>query len=536
MKNKRKISWLIWPAIVFMVFCISLVRAQVECGEHPPVSFTEDFKTDEFKDHAWSSVHGWPSRQITLDWLGANFEIQPLSTGLDAQIYVAGAGDFDGDGLPDLIGLDVTNNDRLILIRNHFEDVNGDRIDDDGIVFQIDDPVEVYDDGLAAGPASLSVADYNGDGLLDFFFLKNELDEFGYSGFVAAMYINEGTATDPHFNSHMVLPSLDFTSAFMSAGIYCNWRADHLYSVDIDQDGDVDVLVISEDKIFLVRNPGPGDFDLSHFTVEKLNYDLPTGFTGTRGGSSIGAGDFDRDGDIDVIGGTVDDLPFLVYYDNDGTGYFTRREIPIPQPECTGPVVLSVNDFTGDGLPDIFGATDLWDRAEPPTTEETRVWIFKNEGVDTASGLEVSFSFSCLNGCLPLPATPHDAVRLDYDGDGDLDVIMLGANELGEFYVVRNDLADVFVLAGEARSTDVAGSLDPQQYAVTRVRLTDIRQRVIGGSSQGLQIELFVSSNGRDWELYTRFVDGDIRNQSGLPWHTFNHFGSQLYWKALLTA
>ena len=74
------------------------------------------------------------------------------------------------------------------------------------------------------------------------------------------------------------------------------------------------------------------------------------------------------------------------------------------------------------------------------------------------------------------------------------------------------------------------------QYAVTQVQLTRIEQGVIGGSSLGLSVELYVSNNGSDWELYTTFLDNDIHTQNNLPWHTFNHYGSRLYWKALLSA
>jgi Tfp pilus tip-associated adhesin PilY1 len=125
---------------------------------------------------------------------------------------------------------------------------------------------------------------------------------------------------------------------------------------------------------------------------------------------------------------------------------------------------------------------------------------------------------------------------VDYDQDGDIDIVLADANHSGDYYLIRNDLADVYALSGEARSTDISGGLDQQQYAVTQVRLASIRQRVLGGSSQGLAVEIYVSNNGNDWELYTTFLDGDIRNQSGLPWHTFNHYGSRLYWKALLFA
>jgi len=537
MTKKTKIKLLILPLVVIIVFVAMFLRAQQQCNEYTG-TFTEDFSTLTYKDHEWCSVRNWTPDPITLNYLGANFEVEEPS-GMGARIYVCDSGDFDGDGMPDLIGLDITTdpNNRLILIRNNYTDLNDDGVDDDGIVFFIDE-TEVYEEGihLDVGPASITTGDYNGDGLLDFFFYKNLMDEFGHTQFFAAMYINVGTATDPDFNTYDVLPSLDFTSEFMSAGIYANWAADHLASVDIDGDTDVDLLVISQDKIFLVRNPGLGNFDLSNFTISELAYDQNTGFTVGRGGSSVDAADFDKDGDIDVIGATVMDVDHLVYYENDGTGNFTYGEIPIPVPDCTGTVATVVADFNNDGWVDIFAANDRWNAGN-----EARMYIWKNLGLmETSPGVfDPDLQFRCLNNCDPILPDPHDvdmSAMVDYDLDGDIDVVLADANHSGDYYLIRNDLAGVYALNGEARSLDVSGGLDQRQYAVTRVRMTRIEQRIEGGSGQGLSVEFYVSNNGSDWELYTTFLENDIRNQTDLPWHTFNHYGARLYWKALLSA
>jgi outer membrane protein assembly factor BamB len=533
-KKTKKTAIIFSLAVVLVLFAVRFWAQQ--CNEYTG-TFIENFGTDDYKDHVWSSVRNWPPAPITLNYLGANFQVTEPS-GMGARIYVCDAGDFDGDGLPDLIGLDISSdpNNRLILIRNHYEDINGDGYDDDGTIFMIDTN-EVYEQGthLDVGPASVSVADYNNDGLLDFFFYKNRLDEFGYTDFIAAMYINVGTATDPDFYTHDFSPNLDFTSAFMSEGIYCNWAADHLASVDIDGDGDVDVLVISQDKIFLVRNPGVNNFSVNDFEIAELNYDSPTGFTVGRGGSSVDAADFDKDGDIDIIGGAVNDIDYHVFYENDGTGFFTRQELPIPIAECTGTVATCVGDFNNDGWTDVFGANDRWNAGN-----EARMWFMKSQGlVDSGNGPELDFEFRCLNDCQPILPNPHDvdmSAMLDYDQDGDVDVVLADANHSGDYYLIINELAPVYALNGEARSTDVSGGLDQSLYAVTRVRLTNIVQRVLGGSSQGLTVYIYVSNNGRNWEYYTSFVGSDIRNESDLPWHTFNHYGSRLYWKALLSA
>lgn len=358
MNKKKKITVILLPLLILISFFALKFWAQEDCVEYLGGIFTENFNTEDYKDIDNTSVAYWPSGPISLNWLGGNLEITSPS-GMGSEIYVCDAGDFDGDGYPDLIGLDIGNNDRLILIRNRFEDLDMDGLDDDGIIFEID-PTEVYETGLAVGPASITVADYNNDGLLDFFFYKNNSDDAVYNQFVAGMYINMGTATDPDFSPHDQSPSLDFTSRFQNAGvnndqqIYCRWAADHLTSVDIDQDGDIDVLVISQDQIFLVRNPGAGNFDIANFDISELNYDQSPGFTIDMGGSSIDAGDLDNDGDIDIVGGTVADIAYLVYYENDGTGFFTRYEIPIPNPDCTGTDTTNIEDFNQDGWLDIM--------------------------------------------------------------------------------------------------------------------------------------------------------------------------------------
>ncbi|MCJ7682535.1 MAG: VCBS repeat-containing protein, partial [Candidatus Aminicenantes bacterium] len=196
---------------LLLIWMGSHFQAQETCTEFSGF-FTENFNTTDYKDTDNSSVAVWPSGPVSLNFLGANFQVTEPS-GMGAQIYVCDAGDFDGDGKPDLIGLDIGTNNRLILIRNHYEDANGDDEDDDGIIFQIDTG-EVYDWGLTCGPASITTADYNNDGLMDFFFMKNDSDEFGYSNFVAAMYINTGNASNPNFTRYYQSPNLNFTSRF----------------------------------------------------------------------------------------------------------------------------------------------------------------------------------------------------------------------------------------------------------------------------------------------------------------------------------
>ncbi|MBD3414330.1 MAG: hypothetical protein GF421_07870 [Candidatus Aminicenantes bacterium] len=523
---------LLLPILFFILAgCAFLfVTAQEDTCEEERFTFTDRFDTTEWKAPQ-SSVTWLGNGEVHLNWLGANFQVTEPS-GMGAKIYVCDAGDFDGDGKPDLMGLDIANNHRLILVRNDYFDLDGDGYDDDGTVFQVD-PSEVYDEGFYCGPATMTVADYNNDGLLDFFFMKNRRDEFAYTEFVATMFINVGTETDPDFYEQHSSPNLDFTSRFQSEGIYINWAADHFCSVDIDQDDDMDVLVASQDKIFLVRNPGTTNFEMDHFEISELNYDQRNGYTSGIGGSSVDAGDFDNDGDIDVIVGSGEEYEYIVYYENDGTEGFTRQDLPIPYFEATGTIATCVADFDHNGFLDIFAGTDKW-----KSGTDARMWIMRNQGFVEE---ELQFNFDCLNGCNPILPSPHDvdmSATVDYDSDGDMDVVLADANHSGDYYLIINQLAAVYTLHGEAISKNVTPDLDPNTQAITRVRLRRLDQFVRGGSSEGLTVTLYVSNNGgKDWEFLESFEGSEIANlPSASPWHYFTHFGSRLKWKAVLTA
>jgi PilY1 beta-propeller domain/FG-GAP-like repeat len=510
-------------------------QAAQACTEYTR-AFSENFDTVVHKDTAATSAAHWPPGPIVLPALGSNFVVGAADR-LGRRIYDCASGDFDGDGYPDLVGLDITGEyttpisspmSEIRLIRNLCPTNAGATP-----LFSVDMATSYDQFYNHTGPCAITAGDYNGDGLLDFFFMRNSSDIFGYDNFKAAMYINVGTPTAPAFSA------INFTAAFQAAGIYCYWVANHFVSVNIDAhvtgDTDTDILVASANKIYVLRNPGTSSFTASNWAISELSYSAAPGYAGVPGTSCIASADFDGDGDPDVVCGSVSTAAFLAYYQNDGTGHFTRNEIAITNATCVAPVGLEAKDFTGDGRPDIFVTTDAAYRGG---TAQARIWFLRNLGVASGS---VNWLFRCLNACTAPTPSPYDVdmiTALDYDRDGDMDLVIADANHSGDYYYIENELSGVYELYGLAQSTNIgAAFVDPELHAITRVRVTSLEQGWLNGSSTGLSVEILFSNNGgRTWETYQTFTGAQLVNRTNLPWYDFKNFGADLRWRIVLTA
>ena len=138
------------------------------------------------------------------------------------------------------------------------------------------------------------------------------------------------------------------------------------YFIDLDDDGAADFLSIHRRGAQAFRNDGTGRFEEmpDPFPVGSANSDL----------YSMAAGDYDRDGDLDLFfaqwGKLSDGLnaPFHYLWRNDGRGRFEDITDIVPirtvkQPGLTTPIEVSFtptfSDIDGDGDPDILLAGDF---------------------------------------------------------------------------------------------------------------------------------------------------------------------------------
>ena len=136
------------------------------------------------------------------------------------------------------------------------------------------------------------------------------------------------------------------TVAFASANTISS-SADNaklIHTVDIDGDGDMDVLSASygDDTIAWYENNGSESF--TERTIDS----------GANGAWSVSGVDVDGDGDVDVLAASYDD-DTVAWYENNGSESFTKRTVTTA---VNGPHVAYATDVDGDGDVDILSASN----------------------------------------------------------------------------------------------------------------------------------------------------------------------------------
>jgi hypothetical protein len=119
--------------------------------------------------------------------------------------------------------------------------------------------------------------------------------------------------------------------------------------VDVEPDGDPDLVVTYDDQIILYQNDGTGRFT-------KRNIPFNGALLVNKG---LVAADLDGDGDVDLATlsfGNGSIPPRLAWHENDGTESFTQQDITT---DLNWPASLTAGDVTGDGRLDlVYGAED----------------------------------------------------------------------------------------------------------------------------------------------------------------------------------
>ena len=224
---------------------------------------------------------------------------------------------------------------------------------------------------------SVHAADIDDDGDLDVL-------SASYSNDTVAWYENDG-ASPPSFTSHIIATDADSVR--------------HVYSADVDGDGDIDVLSASQadDKIAWYENDGASSPTFTPHIVTTAADDARW----------VHVGDVDRDGDMDIVSASYGDSK-IAWYENDGAvpPAFTPYTIT-----TTANHVRSVHarDMDNDGDLDLLSSSD---EGLVPTGEI--IW-YENDG----SSMPLFTTHVITTGLVGA----KNVYAEDIDGDGDQDVI-----------------------------------------------------------------------------------------------------------------
>ncbi len=509
-------------------------------------TYDEDFRDATGLDTAASSAQFWfnaatnPRDIMTLNFIGANFTTANPSY-VPAWINALTANDFDLDGWPDYIGSSSSYSNCLAFVRNR---------GGDGLVgtFQI----AAWIDGCTGnasgwptrgvggaaidteGHVGMTSGDYDGDG--DFDFVHIVSTTAGDCDFKRVWLYRNNLISGGLNTGSLTFTQVDLTSAWSARIGGIAWSATMMASLDFDGDADIDILVGNRDgEVFKVTNTGNRQINASTLAVGAAPI-VVTGWGG-RGVSTVAAAEFDGVAGIDLILGSVSTNE-LLFYHNDGTGQlswtasFTDPDGGLSDNMYDGAATVSLaNDFDRDGDVDLIIGTDNYNYGG--SGYGGKCYFFKNGG---SANFIVTLIF---NGPAQSPQV-YDfdlGMVFDFDKDGDTDFLIADGNDSQYYYLFVNDIADVYNTQGVGISANLTSTLAGRQYAITRVRMTDIDQGIIGGSSAGLSVQYYVSNNdGRTWEYYAGFSGSSIAGVTNQPWHDFHTFGSSLRWKAVLTA
>ena len=251
------------------------------------------------------------------------------------------------------------------------------------------------------GPTGITINDFNGDGVLD---VAVAHDRYITCAASIAIMLGDGLG--------------GFEAPRSVALDSCTYKLD---SGDVDGDGDIDLAVAHEtNRVTILYNIS------GQFLVSAVLPGLPSGSIAQT--PTVKLSDVDRDGDLDVLYSHSTSGGFytgkLAFYRNPGDGIFGAAEAIDLPPGSEGAIDVDVADIDGDTWPDIVAAQGV-----------SQSWsLVRGNG---AGGFQPAEHYRA--GESPTAVRPGDV-----DGDGTLDVAMLGRDSM-EACLYRNNAEGTFV-------------------------------------------------------------------------------------------
>ena len=299
-------------------------------------------------------------------------------------------GDYDGDGTDDVFASFASPQQPMAAA--HLYHVRG------GQLLDVTQRAGIV---LPAGAAFATFADVDNDGHLDLFVIGG--DQRAY------LLHNDGAGK--------------FRDVSAKAGITNLGAARKALFVDLDHDGDLDLLLVGGPSPVMYRNNMDGTFTES---TQAIGLATAASTAGTTRDAAFA--DFDGDGRMDVV--IVRDKGNVALFHNAGNRQFTDATASSGL-RVTGGSAVTVGDYNNDGFFDLFVANG----------RESSLWLNNGDGIfrqDTRS----SRALASLAGI-----TAAGATFVDFDNDGWLDLAVVGAPATAGgrgMVLLRNDGAGTF--------------------------------------------------------------------------------------------
>jgi enediyne biosynthesis protein E4 len=330
----------------------------------------------------------------------------------------AGAIDFDNDGDQDLYLLNYGPNR---FFRNNGDGTFTDITSATGLR----GPEKL--NGFTKWSIGVAFLDYNRDNLIDMMVANFLAFDPKYDSPVTPGKMPHPTEYRGQASMlYKQLPDGRFTDVTQEAGLfYPESRCMGLTVFDYDDDGDVDIFQANDHHFnYLFKNEG------GKFTDVAMQAGVAANSHGIGSGSMHGTiGDINGDGLIDIL---VTDLEHGALYMNLGNGLF--RDV-VESSGVSGQLIgkggwgAALFDFDNDGDPDIVSANGTAEELIlqlPLLLENDGNGNFRNIGKESGSYFNTKRSGRGL-------------AVLDFDNDGDLDVVISHVDKDGPPVLLRND-------------------------------------------------------------------------------------------------
>ncbi|MGM0626124.1 MAG: FG-GAP-like repeat-containing protein, partial [Bacteroidota bacterium] len=233
---------------------------------------------------------------------------------------------------------------------------------------------EVWSENLEVASEGIVPIDVDNNNLNEIAYSSAARDELGY------FYNND---------------SFNFTMNKLATNVS---QPESLRRVDLDQDGDMDIVAIgSGTELIWLEQKADGSYN-QHIIISTL--DNP---------QQIEVDDIDEDGDLDIITTSTGNDDFIILY-NDGNLNFTEHQLTSLDSEVSNPAWFSIADLDNDGDKDFVIVGSSISSYNPKGI----FWIRNDGGGNFSDPITIEDDLNMMG----------EVITHDFDDDGDIDIVV----------------------------------------------------------------------------------------------------------------